>query len=1343
MMILLRILQPFALSAWLLTGLAMSPRHLHAQPAQQSAPLDVFRSQWNKKDGLPDWNITAYFQDTNGLMWMASNAGLFTFDGHAFRPVHSVNASPDAGKIVRLTQDLHGHIWLVKLQNNRVYVDLLDPRSEAITPLHRFLNQKKPISIPLMSQSLLFHQNKGTIWIGNKQEGYRYDGTWKKIFQATQLNDAVGSWQPAPANQVWRHLFNNSLTLRDSTFAAIDSIPFENRISKASWHDQLQNCWIAFAIAPELNKVAYYSRFSAANGRIRETRFRTLPKNIFPLIDIIPSTELNRFFSQGYMAWNELDSILLQPMDHPFTYNLNAHIPDVKNTNMFYVDRSRAIWFSTPNGLSRVVFKPRPPFQVFLRENTPTYSIRGIARANGKLYANTYGGARIIEPSSGQSSPFVYPANNVGTALLEEEGSFWIGGHWQPIQHLSTRELKNYLPPGQNNFNQVYMFLRSPSNGMLAGSDQGLYLIRDSSATAHLTGLKGVEVYCLYPDPKGLWAGTNQGLYQLDRHLRVQRKWLPPSREFPYERIEHLHQDRDGLFWMATKGAGLIRWNPQTGAARKYTEKEGLSNRNIHAVYEDAQGFLWLPSDFGLMRFHKASGQVQAFFKSDGIADNEFNAMSHYRDAEGRLYFGGINGITAFHPDDFPSFLKSNYKLTITEAKTFDLKRGSYARQLTNASRVEKLIISPSDAYLDLRLSPLLYEESDRILYGWKIKGLQKNWVKQRSPVIRLSNLPYGKNLLQVRFSLGGSGWSSKTLEVPVQVLRPFYLQWPFLTILGFLIAGLAAAFSYYRNRQLLEANLRLEKEVRHRTRQIEADKQTISQQAQELRALDEMKSRFFANVTHELRTPLTLILGPIEHLLKDRNLTKSGADFALSIQRNAQKLLTLVEELLDLSKIESNKLSLDEKPVHFFSFLSRTVAAFIPYAAYRSVELRLRYDCPTDLTLLLDAPKMEKIINNLIGNALKFTDQGSFISLGVQQVEQQIVLQVEDNGQGIAPEDIPHIFERYFQSKTPGTSLQGGTGIGLSLCREYARLFGGTLSVESTHGQGSTFTLQFPVKAAPPAENAGEIVFVENTQAKDLAPDATPEAGNRKKHTILLVEDSWDMAAYIRTVLEPEYNLLLADHGKTALTQLKTQRVDLVLSDVMMPEMDGFQLLKHVKKAQPDLPFILLTARIETPDRLQALRLGVDDYLTKPFQQEELLARLHNLLQRYEARHTTASGEEDTPPESRAAYDDKWLRQLESVIRTHLVDPNLSVERIAELMNISERSLHYKLKSFTGLTPNQYLTEARLVHAQRLLETKACQTVAEVCYAVGFKTPAYFAKLLKDRFGKTPSDYW
>ncbi|MFM8363340.1 MAG: hypothetical protein ACKOA4_11635, partial [Haliscomenobacter sp.] len=469
MMILLRILQPFALSAWLLTGLAMGHRPLHAQPVQQSAPLDVFRSQWNKKDGLPDWNITAYFQDAKGLMWMASNAGLFTFDGHAFRLVRSVNASPDAGKIVRLTQDLHGHIWLVKLQNNRVYVDLLDPHSETITPLHRFLNLKEPISIPLLSQGLVFHQLNGTIWIGNKQEGYRYDGKWTKVFRDSQFKDMVGSWRPAPAGRIWHNLYNQKLMLRDSTFAVLDSIPFGKDTDMALWHDQHLNCWIAF-IAPDRKNPARFSRFSVTRGRIRETRFRNPPQNAFPLIDVIPATELNRFLNLGYLAWKIQDSILLQPMGHPFTYNLNAHVPDLKNTNMFYVDRSRAIWFSTPNGLSRVVFKPRPPFQVFLRENTPTYSARGIARANGKLYANTYGGARIVEPSSGQSTPFVYPENNVGTALLEEEGSFWIGGHWQPIQKVGTREVKNYLPPGQNNFNQVYVFLRSPSNGMLAGS---------------------------------------------------------------------------------------------------------------------------------------------------------------------------------------------------------------------------------------------------------------------------------------------------------------------------------------------------------------------------------------------------------------------------------------------------------------------------------------------------------------------------------------------------------------------------------------------------------------------------------------------------------------------------------------------------------------------------------------------------------------------------------------------------------------------------------------------------------------------------------------------------------
>ncbi|MFM8372426.1 MAG: histidine kinase dimerization/phospho-acceptor domain-containing protein, partial [Bacteroidota bacterium] len=493
----------------------------------------------------------------------------------------------------------------------------------------------------------------------------------------------------------------------------------------------------------------------------------------------------------------------------------------------------------------------------------------------------------------------------------------------------------------------------------------GLYLLRDSSATAHLTRLKGVEVHCLYPDQKGLWAGTNQGLYQLDRHLRVQRKWLPPSREFPYERIEHLHQDRDGLFWMATKGAGLIRWDPQTGTARKYTEKEGLSNRNIHAVYEDAQGFLWLPSDFGLMRFHKASGQVQAFFTSDGIADNEFNAMSHFRSADGTLFFGGTNGVTAFHPDDIPLENAPTHRLRLMEVRTFRVKSAAYTDQMTEFDAGRPVTVSPDDDYLDVRVSPCLYEDVNQIRYSWKIEGYSEDWVQQQSPQIRLYNLPYGKYTLHVRYSMHGNIWSENELYIPLVVTRPFYLQWYFFLFTALVLAAGTWIFTNWRTRQLLRDNIKLEEEVANRTQQIEKDKAVIEQQARELRSLDELKSRFFANITHELRTPLTLILGPIEKIIKSADLGEKNRESALMVKRNAIKLLNLVEELLDLSRIEANKLVLIEKPVRLYPFLARILSMFTPYYEHRGIELRITYDCPSDLVLLMDAQKWEKIINN------------------------------------------------------------------------------------------------------------------------------------------------------------------------------------------------------------------------------------------------------------------------------------------------------------------------------------------------------------------------------------------
>ncbi|MFM8373680.1 MAG: ATP-binding protein, partial [Bacteroidota bacterium] len=527
----------------------------------------------------------------------------------------------------------------------------------------------------------------------------------------------------------------------------------------------------------------------------------------------------------------------------------------------------------------------------------------------------------------------------------------------------------------------------------------------------------------------------------------------------------------------------------------------------------------------------------------------------------------------------------------------------------------------------------------------------------------------------------------------------PFYLTWPFLALVLLMILLTAWIIGNRRAIQLKKANQRLEEEVRHRTRKIESDKQLIEHQARELLSLDEMKSRFFTNITHELRTPLTLILGPVQSILKSNHISKSDHASAEMIQRNAIRLLTLVEELLDLSRMEANKLVLAEKPVLFYQFLARVMATFAPYSEHRRVELKLKYHCPNNLVLMADEQKWEKIINNLLNNALKFTPGGGTIVIEVDTSEDHLVMTVTDTGSGIHPDDLPYIFDRYYQARNTESALQGGAGIGLSLCREYMKLFGGDITVQSTPGSGSRFTLHCPLKPVSETlqENTGgELSFP--AAATGPLVQATPDPAKR---TLLLVEDDRDMSDYIQGILSKDYNLLVAENGHIALKMLEKNTVDLILSDIMMPEMDGLQLLENVRGRSLDIPFIMLTARTDTPNRLAALTLGVDDYLTKPFQAEELAARLGNLISRYDIRRAAKTNSDDSIQAQ--GFDEKWIRQLEQLVLENISNTDFLLADLAGQMNMSKRNLYNKVVACTGMSPNQYLTEIRLNRARYL----------------------------------------
>jgi len=584
---------------------------------------------------------------------------------------------------------------------------------------------------------------------------------------------------------------------------------------------------------------------------------------------------------------------------------------------------------------------------------------------------------------------------------------------------------------------------------------------------------------------------------------------------------------------------------------------------------------------------------------------------------------------------------------------------------------------------------------------------------------------------------------------------------------IGVLFLGLVLALSFW-----FYARLRKQGGALAENNILLADKNDlIDRQNKELTHLDVAKMRFFANVSHELRTPLTLILGALNAMLKNDSLNNAVLTHAHLAQANAQHLLKLVTEILDLSKLESGKMKVHETTVRFQPFIRRLVSAFESHAEYLGVHYRLEYNAAERLRLDLDVEKMAQIVNNLLSNALKFTPRGGSVSVKREDLSNVLRLTVSDTGRGIHPDDLPNVFERYYQTNQADAAIEGGTGIGLALCRELADIMGGRIWVESAWDKGSQFYVEFPKK---------EVFGVGNDELgiRNMEESEIPKNGNESRfknmpytergtidvrnlnangkgqagtETILIVEDNRDLRTYIADILRrANHQVLETENGREALDLLqdlsaKNQMPQLILSDIMMPVMDGFQLLKVLKDTPvfQQIPVVMLIARADIREKLTALRIGVDDYLLKPFDEEELLVRIENLLKNKANRSSAVA--EEAEPEAAAPLlsqpDREWLETFEAYVRQHLADDTLSVSALAYHFTMSESTLLRQLKRLTGLSPVHYVQEMRLDEARRLLENRVYNSIAQLASKVGYDDARSFSRSFRARFGKLPSE--
>lgn len=543
-------------------------------------------------------------------------------------------------------------------------------------------------------------------------------------------------------------------------------------------------------------------------------------------------------------------------------------------------------------------------------------------------------------------------------------------------------------------------------------------------------------------------------------------------------------------------------------------------------------------------------------------------------------------------------------------------------------------------------------------------------------------------------------------------------------------------------------------------SRKLRKNKKIIEAQTIELHQLYDSKNRFFANITHELRTPLTLISAPISTILEDTELSPTTHQHLSIVNRNVNYLQQLTNQILDLSKNEVKNLEVQRSNFRFSDLLKALVDDFQSFANYQKIDFIKPNSIQNDIELSTDGEKLFIVLKNLLSNAFKYTNSGGSVSLNYMDINDRIQVTIQDTGRGIPKENLENIFKPYFQNTGVDTPIEGGTGLGLAVCKEYIQKLNGTIQVNSELGKGSAFTIQFPKKIKGTISEYSNLsflqpLFIENTVSNTLTAIVSDEM---EMPILMVVEDNLDICQYLQLVLQSDYQILFAYNGLNALEQLKTQVPDLIITDLMMPFMNGFELITNLKKQDKfrHIPIITLTARSEMSDKLEALRIGVDDYLVKPFNTNELKIRIENLLKNRNNRiefitEETLTIEEnahsDVEPKMEASAlisqeDMEWLKELETAVNQQIADVNFNANQLVTIIATSRSQLYKKIKSLTGLTPKEYIDQIRYHKARQLLENEQHNSVKKIAYDVGFKDEKNFARNFKKRFGKYPSEY-
>ncbi|HMQ88117.1 MAG TPA: ATP-binding protein [Flavilitoribacter sp.] len=992
-----------------------------------------------------------------------------------------------------------------------------------------------------------------------------------------------------------------------------------------------------------------------------------------------------------------------------------------------------------------------------IRNFLPSYSIRAMAELPDEKYLikTQFGPEFIVDGRSNSVTPFKNPDCTMGWTKLykDRNGHIWTNDVDKMIEYdpVSNTCKQHFC---QAEIFRLFAFI-SDRKIALVNRNEALY-IHDLAAQKTepflvdgkqliFPGYTHAVIYGLH---NLLWVATAQGLWKIDINTH---KTEVLGYEPPFDSPSFLCMDQDdrGRLWLGTPLHGLYIYDPVSGEAINLNNEDGLPNNTIANIIADDEGVRWIGTYNGISLVSAEGELITNIYQEDGLIERENNRYATLKTSTGKLLMGTISGVNLIDPKKIKERISGNgnLRLYLTSLSFFDRKTGQDTSMEYGLQDIHQVELPASRRFLNLGFALSNYFKPEQNQYAYMLEGVDNDWTplgNQHS--LSLNNLPAGKYNLLIKGSDGLGNWTQPPLSIAIYARGFFYTQiWFYLLLILFLIG---VAVLWIR---------RLRVEVKQATKKIRRDKETIEKQAEKLLELDEAKSRFFTNISHEFRTPLTIISGMIDQIReKPDSWLERGHKM---IKQNTEGLLNLVNQILDLRKLESKELKVNLVQGDVVKYLRFISESHQSYANSKGLRLHFLAAEP-EINMDYDPEKLLRIISNLLSNAIKFTPEGGNVYFHIDRKNKDrqpaLSIRVEDTGSGIPEDQLPHIFNRFYQVDDSSTRYGEGTGIGLALTIELVRLLDGKIEVKSQVGKGTTFYLNLPISEKAQIRDGHDPDFregrsnMENAIVEpalvnphmDLHSGVTQDVASDgyEKPTLLIVEDNPDVQQYLIACLEGTYQIILADNGRVGIETATEQVPDLIVSDVMMPEKDGFELTDTLKKDErtDHIPIVLLTARADTDSRISGLEKGADAYLAKPFEKRELLIRLEKLLalrQTLQARYARFSPEEN----GAAGFEDPFLQKFYALVEKELANPDLDMVRLCRSLGMSRSQVFRKLKALTGKSASLFIRSIRLQKGRQLLADSDL-TVSEVAYEVGFTSLNYFSAAVFEEFGIRPS---